>query len=207
MESAKRALSTGIKDVKEGMESVKDVGMDVARAAANSLPSRRKADEEEADEDVPPVEPFNERRDVGVASDHWANRPHTTHPGTIERVREGAAHAVEGIVRKVEAALPFHHTGEPMHTEGRKQAEEDTMDKAIKLALKDEEASHHHVHQRASAEVSDFPETLHDAISAANQKPGPEAQAHLAALELADAEEDAGGGAGGGPPERPRSRL
>eukprot|EP00887_Chlorella_sp_A99_P005043 scaffold4.g5043.t1 len=110
-------------------------------------------------------------RDWGQASGHWTQ---AHHGGPLERVKEGAAHAVEGVKHALESVVHHHptaeeRTGESMHmaraAEGRNIKEDDSITRAL--------------HE----------ETLGDAIS----QHSPATDAARADADLAAAEEAAGG--------------
>ncbi|KAI7842082.1 hypothetical protein COHA_004277 [Chlorella ohadii] len=117
-------------------------------------------------------------------------------PAPLERMKESAVHAVEGVKLRLHLSggggggTAEERTGESMHmakaAEGRNVAEDNPIDHALHDALKLERGE--------KPETSAFPETLDDALSAAQMRDLPDSPIAAATTALG------GSGGGGGNP-------
>ncbi|PRW45637.1 hypothetical protein C2E21_6004 [Chlorella sorokiniana] len=179
-------------------------------------PPPRDPDTDLGHADVPPAHrpphghalPDPAQRAEGEEGHPWPQQAQGGHglhlPAPLERMKESAVHAVEGVALRLHlsgaggggagTAAAEERTGESMHmakaAEGRNMAEDNPIDHALHDALKLERGE--------KPETSAFPETLDDALSAAQMRDLPASPVSAAATALGGS--GGGGGGGGGNP-------
>lgn len=108
---------------------------------------------------------------AGAGGAHGGPANDAAHANAVERMREAAHHAVEGVKMRLHLGAgggptAEERTGEALHmakaAEGRNRAEDNPVDHALHDALRLERGER--------PEVSAFPETLGDAFAAAQMK-------------------------------------
>ncbi|KAL4437331.1 hypothetical protein ABPG75_004470 [Micractinium tetrahymenae] len=164
MEAASKVVGA----VKESAE--KAAAMFVAREEGQERPPQE-PDRDLGHADWPPSHSHSHAHPASAGASPEGSTHDAAHASALERMREAAAHAVEGVKMRLHlgaAGEPTaeQRTGEPLHmakaAEGRNKSEDNPVDHALHDALKPEKGE--------KPEVSAFPETLGDAFAAAQMK-------------------------------------